>query len=34
MQGMIAGIVGAITSAAATEDEYGYRYYFLNGKRF
>ena len=34
MQGMIAGIVGAITSAVATEDEYGFRYYFLNGKRF
>jgi hypothetical protein len=34
MQGMIAGIVGTIIAAFATEEEYGYRYYFLNEKRF
>jgi hypothetical protein len=34
MQGIIAGIVGTIIAAFATEEEYGYRYYFLNEKRF
>jgi ammonium transporter Rh len=27
MPGVMAGIVGAITAAMATQDEYGFRYY-------